>query len=129
MREFNLEMALAGQKIIDEKGNIGEYKLTNTHNGIKTHLFQFTVNNKKDQAICSYKEGVGWFYGFGKCAEVCDELMWMAPVKKQEWLNIYKDDDSIVGYTIDGPFNSEESAKKIIDNDYVTTVLIREWEE
>jgi hypothetical protein len=131
MKEFNLERALAGMKIVDQDGYIGEYKLTNIHKGIKTHLFQFSVNDDQDQAIISYKEGVGWFYGFGKRAEKCEEYIGMAPVKKQEWVNIYSNRATSTTYGLgDIIFSTKEEAEACRDTvTYVTTVLIREWEE
>lgn len=139
MKEFNLDQAIAGMKIVDQDGYIGEYKLTNIHKGIKTHLFQFSVNDDLDQAIISYKEGIGWFYGFGKRAKKCEEYIGMAPVKKQEWINIhyFLDSNSPAGQSYDTPyyktFESEELAMKYVSENsipnYMKSVLIREWEE
>ncbi len=135
MKEFNLERALTGSKIIDEKGDIGEYKMTNIYRGTKTHIFQFSVNDNKDQAITSYKEGIGWYYGFGKNADRCHENIKMAPVKRQEWFNVYSHVNSITQpYSLGGgAYPTEnaarEAATEIDRPNYVKSVLIREWEE
>lgn len=138
MRPFDLEKALAGSKIIDECGHIGEYKFTNLYNGIKTHLFQFAVNDNEDQAIISYKEGRGWLHGLGSRAYEFEANICMAPVKRQEWVNIHyvldKGCPNGQYYVVDDhTFKSEQDAIKFVEENglanYMKSVLIREWEE
>ena len=56
--------------------------------------------------------------------------LFFAPEKKEDWLNLYKDENGRVAIGTVYPIESEESAKKIAsaDKDYVATCKIT-WEE
>lgn len=131
MKEFNLDRAIAGDKIIAD-GDIGIYKFSNTNKASKLltrHFFQFDVTS--GNAVMTCDDGGTFFYGMS--LQQYDGDVFMAPVKKQEWGYIWKHVNSINTYMLSSSFGTEAEALKHVESlghlQIIKTVLLNEWEE
>lgn len=121
LKQFDLEKALSGEPVVTRNGLTvseiivlksipNEYKVVGVINGT---AYFFSPSGE------FIKDGIGGPHLF------------MAPVKHQEWVNIYKSDNKC-GYEL-GPtiYRTENEAKigSVKEFNYITTVKISEWEE
>ena len=123
MKEFNLERALAGDPVVTRK-NVPVTEVIKVSTITEPYNVLAVINGA---AVFVNEKGV---FSEGD-ADVWD--LFMAPVKKQEWANIYKSDISpatkyIIGMTYESDKLAKESLVNLAGN-YINTVLIREWEE
>jgi hypothetical protein len=123
MRPFDLKKALSGEPVV-------------TRNGTTTSALHFfpSANSQTQRVIAVIGGIIRQFYDDGRWAIArndSDYDLFMAPVKRQEWVNIYKKHGRLS--CSEQPYGSYEDA---IDGkssgfcgEYVNSVLIREWEE
>jgi|SRR6476646_3752366 len=130
MKEFNLERALAGDPIVMRCGKPWKY-IGTCSNPLTPIVGEFDLN------VCFWQKngryGVEQTKGF-ELPEQHSYDLFMAPVKKQEWVNIYSyqnEHEETISYGMGSVWSSEKEAKYEINSfrKYITTVLIREWEE
>jgi len=122
LKPFNLELALAGHPVITSDGQVvsqivefnvkhGKYSIAGIINGeIRTFMSDGSFYN------CS--------------SESCINLF-MAPIKKQGWVNVFKDDSDsyyTAGDSIHGTENDALNSGWVNHCDYLGTTMI-EWEE
>lgn len=124
MKEFNLTEYLKdpSKKVVTRDGRDVRIICTDCKDEFKIVAL---VYNKKQQ-----KESVECFYENGKYLFDIDNHhldLFFAPIKKEGWINIYKNNsrrDRIAGDV----FPSEKEAKEGKTIGYITTIKI-EWEE
>ena len=141
-KPFFLPDAKAGKQVITDEGIIGEYKFSYTHLSHERHIFLFNVGNG-NHFILSWCDRKGWIHGIDN-GRLEDYKVGMAPVKKEEWVNIYEYKESpenlhLHQYKLGfGKWDCFEKAKEAGeeyqeetagDMIYIKSVLIREWEE
>jgi len=120
MKEFNLDRALAGDPVITRMGiAVSQFVLFNlTKSSFPLHgVFEDGVNCWTIHG----RYGIDGDHDFD---------LFMAPVKKQEWINIYN--HGFGNYQTGAcVYTSQELAirSKDLYNNYVTSVLVKEWEE
>jgi len=133
-KEFDLERAKNGDPIVFKSEINGlEYR--------EARILCFDRKSRDDrfQIIAligiNDEERSGVFDKHG-CDPSGSQRLFMAPVKRQEWVNIYRDTSHPAGYRTGNVLHeSQEAAEKgtnekwLNQNNLVTTVLIREWEE
>lgn len=128
MKAFNLEEAINGALIClnEEKG---KYVLLNRNEvDGNVYIFQFQ-NEQGSQSIMSYHENKNeWFYGINH--GVFNGNVFMAPVKKEVWVNLYNNNGEFVtdDYTTFASLREAEKDGKQSDM-YVKSVKIHEYEE
>lgn len=124
LKPFDLEKALAGESVVTRDGQ--PIKIISANSDHPTHkVIGERIGDYRHYALRWTHDGT---YNIGKDKISLD--LFMAPVKRQEWGNIYSIEDS-TEYAIGTSFSSEELAIKagIASSKYIKTVLIREWEE
>jgi hypothetical protein len=121
MRPFNLERALAGDPVITEKGLLVT----------QIHLFKDVVNQWPLVGVVG--KSMEWWDLKGEHSVLNAGMnLFMAPAKRQEWVNIYNDKNFQCSYYLGKrTYESENEARNSTHHhpNYITTVLIREWEE
>jgi len=120
MSKFNLEKAMAGAPVVTRGGQKAVIV-----NGVSTREdfgdFVAVVNvNGRAQVFEIWNDGR---YYTTKGEESVYDLF-MAPVKREGWVNVYKESRTSVGAV----FKTEEEARATAVDDYVATVKI-EWDE
>ncbi len=118
LKPFNLEKALAGEKVVTRDGrNVVEIvKLS------KAVGSQSVIAVKEDGSWASYtSDGYSWAEG-----SLSDNDLFMAPTKKQGWVNIYKQVGNTYVATV--YLSEEEALQNRCIISLVDTVMI-EWEE
>lgn len=125
MKPFDLEAAKAGAPVCTRDGR-----------PVRIICFDRVVINEGEKEerlvtltpIASGTELVNFYTKEGKCigSKRSNNDLFMAPLKKEGWINIYRDGT----YYIRGIFVAESIAKscKGVSEDYVSTIKI-EWEE
>lgn len=120
LKPFNLEKALAGEKVVTRDGrNVVEIvKLS------KAVGSQSVIAVKEDGNWASYSsDGYSWAEG-----SLLDNDLFMAPTKKQGWMNIYSSHTCNV---MAGGGNIYKTYQEAVENSMdglITTVMV-EWEE
>ena len=123
MKEFNLTEYLKNpsQKVVTRDGR--EVRIICTDAKNEEPIIALVYNNIRDEEnVYTYNKD-GYFYNNN---DSCLDLFF-APVKKEGWINIYKNNsrrDRIAGDV----FPSEKEAKEGKTIRYITTIKI-EWEE
>jgi len=119
MKEFDLEKALAGAKVVTRDGRE------------VTQLHKFRLNNKKEVIVgvvdaaepfinpITFDLNGCLLMAYGRESPVD---LFMAPVKCTGWINIYP------GRTAGFIFETEKEAREITDKEATATIKI-EWEE
>ena len=123
MKKFNLEEAKAGKPIQSRDG----CRVTMLATDIKNKYPLATVKHTSEMDVLQTQCEDGYFYK-DKSESMHD--LFMAPVKKEGWVNIYRDTcgAKVTGRSI---HESEECAKEVNGvslSNYVTTAKV-EWEE
>ena len=124
MKPFNLEQALAGAPVVTRNGlPIVELKYLQTTGNL-------AVVRKDDGMLISY-----FIPCSGKLSNTTDYAtdLFMAPAKKEGWINIYTGNSTTHGHTVDYTvFETKDLAQQAAGNrcivTYIATIKI-EWEE
>jgi len=120
MKKFNLERALAGDTIITRDGGQAVIvKGISAREDYGDFLAVVSLHGTPE-LIEVWNDG----RHFTDIDEPSLYDLFMATVKKEGWINIYKDSRTGVGAV----FKTEEGARATAVDDYVTTIKI-EWEE
>ena len=123
MEQFSLEKYLANpsRKLVTRAGNSVKILCTNRR-GTNYPVIALVEFGWGEEPIGYTKDGK---YRIG---DKTDGDLFFAPEKHEGWINVYRNNDS---HTYAGAvYDSKEDAekRKIIDENYVTTIKI-EWEE
>ena len=126
MKEFNLTEYLKNpsQKVVTRDGR--EVRIICTDAKGDEPIIALVYNNiREEENVYTYNRD-GSFYGDNyDCLD-----LFFAPIKKEAWLNIYKDKEINYSYIPGIIHDSEEEAKEAIKGapDFIATIKI-EWEE
>ena len=126
MKEFNLEEYLKNpsQKVVTRDGR--EVRIICTDAKGDEPIIALVYNNiREEENVYTYNRD-GYFYGDN---DSCLDLFF-APIKKEGWINLFKDKEINYPYIPGIIHDSEEEAKEVIkgDPDFISTIKI-EWEE
>ena len=120
MKKFNLERAFAGDPVVTREGHkaviVKEVGAREDFGDILVIVFE----NGKPELLEVWDNGKR----FVDPKENSMYDLFMAAVKKEGWVNVYKESRTSVGAV----FKTEEGARATAVDDYVTTTKI-EWEE
>ena len=124
MKEFNLNEYLKNpsQKVVTRDGRAVRIICTDAK-GDEPIIALVYNNNREEENVYTYNRD-GSFYGDNyDCLD-----LFFAPIKKEGWINLFKDEDIV--YLTGIIHDSEEEAKEAIkdDPDFIATIKI-EWEE
>ena len=123
MKEFNLTEYLKNpsQKVVTRDGR--EVRIICTDAKGEEPIIVLVYNNNRDEENVYTYNRYGRFY---KDNDSCLDLFF-APIKREGWINVYKDDNTRY---IGDIYPSEKEAKENKGDDlyYITTIKI-EWEE
>ena len=126
MRFFNLDEYLKNpsQKVVTRDGRAVRIICTDAK-GDEPIIALVYNNNREEENVYTYNRD-GYFYGDN---DSCLDLFF-APVKKEGWVNLFKDKEINYPYIPGIIHDSEEEAKEAIkgDPDFIATIKI-EWEE
>ena len=126
MKEFNLNEYLKNpsQKVVTRDGRAVRIICTDAK-GDEPIIALVYNNNREEENVYTYNRD-GSFYGDNyDCLD-----LFFAPVKKEGWINLFKDKEINYPYIPGIIHDSEEEAKEAIkgDPDFIATIKI-EWEE
>ena len=126
MKEFNLTEYLKNpsQKVVTRDGR--EVRIICTDAKGDEPIIALVYNNiREEENVYTYNR-YGYFYGDN---DSCLDLFF-TPVKKEGWINLFKDKEINYPYIPGIIHDSEEEAKEAIkgDPDFIATIKI-EWEE
>ena len=126
MKEFNLDEYLKNpsQKVVTRDGR--EVRIICTDAKGDEPIIALVYNNIRDEENVYTYNRDGYFYGDNyDCLD-----LFFAPVKKEGWVNLFKDKEINYPYIPGIIHDSEEEAKEAIkgDPDFIATIKI-EWEE
>ena len=126
MKEFNLNEYLKdpSKKVVTRDGRAVRIICTDAK-GDEPIIALIYNNNRDEENVYTYNRD-GSFYGDNyDCLD-----LFFAPVKKEGWVNLFKDKEINYPYIPGIIHNSEEEAKEAIkgDPDFIATIKI-EWEE
>ena len=124
MKEFNLTEYLKNpsQKVITRDGRAVRIICTDFKNS-SYPIITLIRKNKDEEVLMYYQKS-------GKDTYHPNFDLFFTPIKKEGWINLYKDKTEGITYLPGIIHDSEEEAKKAIkgDPDFIATVKI-EWEE
>lgn len=117
LKPFNLEQALAGKPVMTREGR----KVV--------HIFYAEEACENSQVICVFETGVVFlYYKDGTYTAYASSLndLFMAPTKKEGWINVY----NVLSLDVTGKniYPTEEAALANKGCDCIATIKI-EWEE
>ena len=126
MKEFNLNEYLKdpSKKVVTRDGR--EVRIICTDAKGDEPIIALVYNNiREEENVYTYNRD-GYFYGDN---DSCLDLFF-TPVKKEGWINLFKDKEINYPYIPGIIHDSEEEAKEAIkgDPDFIATIKI-EWEE
>ena len=126
MKEFNLDEYLKNpsQKVVTRDGRAVRIICTDAK-GDEPIIALVYNNMREEENVYTYNRD-GSFYGDNyDCLD-----LFFAPVKKEGWINLFKDKEINYPYIPGIIHDSEEEAKEAIkgDPDFIATIKI-EWEE
>lgn len=134
MKPFDVERAKAGAQVVTRSG--GAVRIL-CFDRVGTLLGRGNVvalvTERDGHEMMAVYDNDGYFMP-GKSKAPCDHDLFMAPVKKQGWVNLYRFASDAVVYTDQtAVYLTEEEAKmrtkhKPAGSEYITTLRI-EWEE
>ena len=126
MKEFNLTEYLKNpsQKVVTRDGRAVRIVCTDAK-GDEPIIALVYNNIREEENVYTYNRD-GYFYGDN---DSCLDLFF-APIKKEGWINLFKDKEINYPYIPGIIHDSEEEAKEVIkgDPDFISTIKI-EWEE
>ena len=125
MKEFNLTEYLKNpsQKVVTRDGR--EVRIICTDFKNEQPIIALIYNNRDEENVYTYNRD-GYFYKDNdSCLDLC-----FAPIKREGWINLYKDKYEDITYSPGVIHDSEKDAKEAIkcDPDFIATIKI-EWEE
>ena len=126
MKEFNLTEYLKNpsQKVVTRDGR--DVRIICTDAKGEEPIIALVYNNiREEENVYTYNRD-GYFYGDNyDCLD-----LFFAPIKKEGWINLFKDKEINYPYIPGIIHDSEEEAKEAIkgDPDFIATIKI-EWEE
>lgn len=137
MKPFDLQKALAGEPVVTRQGKNAIHLGELNNGGHKDLIWKIELSSSEIVILTDLGGNhTPWEDGQER-NPICD--LFMAPVRKQEWVNIHYvlDKNAPNGQYYDMPyvypFESEQEAKSFAQEhgipNYMTSVLIREWEE
>ena len=124
MKEFNLEEYLKNpsQKIVTRDGR--DVRIICTDAKGDEPIIALVYNNiREEENVYTYNRD-GYFYGDNyDCLD-----LFFAPVKKEGWVNLFKDEE--LTFINGDVYKNEEEAKEAAqgESDFIATIKI-EWEE
>ena len=126
MKEFNLNEYLKdpSKKVVTRDGR--EVRIICTDAKGDEPIIALVYNNNRDEENVYTYNRDGSFYGDNyDCLD-----LFFAPIKKEGWINLFKDKEINYPYIPGIIHDSEEEAKEAIkgDPDFIATIKI-EWEE
>lgn len=126
MKEFNLNEYLKdpSKKVVTRDGRNVRIICTDAK-GDEPIIALVYNNNRDEENVYTYNRD-GSFYGDNyDCLD-----LFFAPIKKEGWINLFKDKEINYPYISGIIHDSEEEAKEAIkgDPDFIATIKI-EWEE
>ena len=126
MKEFNLNEYLKdpSKKVVTRDGRNVRIICTDAK-GDEPIIALVYNNNRDEENVYTYNRD-GSFYGDNyDCLD-----LFFAPIKKEGWINLFKDKEINYPYRSGIIHDSEEEAKEAIkgDPDFIATIKI-EWEE
>ena len=126
MKEFNLNEYLKdpSKKVVTRDGRTVRIICTDAK-GDEPIIALVYNNNRDEENVYTYNRD-GSFYGDNyDCLD-----LFFAPIKKEGWINLFKDKEINYPYISGIIHDSEEEAKEAIkgDPDFIATIKI-EWEE
>ena len=123
MKEFNLTEYLKNpsQKVVTRDGRAVRIICTDMKSYDDDKIVTLVTKNDGEEVLLCYRKS-------GRDKYCHDFDLFFAPVKKEGWINLYKDEG--ITYLPGIIHDSEEDAKKAIkgDPDFIATIKI-EWEE
>ena len=125
MKEFNLEefKKNPSQKVVTRDGREVRIICTDAKGDEPIIALLYNKNRDEENVYTYNREGI-----FYKDNDSCLDLFF-APIKREGWINVYKNDDKIF---LGNVHQSKEKAKEKESQDdyyiYITTIKI-EWEE
>ena len=126
MKEFNLDEYLKNpsQKVVTRDGRAVRIICTDAKGD--EPIIALVYNNIRDEENVYTYNRDGYFYNNDD--SYLD--LFFAPIKKERWINLFKDKEINYPYIPGIIHNSEEEAKEAIkgDPDFIATIKI-EWEE
>ena len=126
MKDFNLEEYLKNpsQKVVTRDGRAVRIICTDAKGD--EPIIALVYNNIRDEENVYTYNRYGYFYNNDD--SYLD--LFFAPIKKERWINLFKDKEINYPYIPGIIHNSEEEAKEAIkgDPDFIATIKI-EWEE
>ena len=125
IKEFNLTEYLKdpSKKVVTRDGRNVRIICTNMKSEYPLIALAINKDDNKE-SLLNYKENGKYFYA------VSENDLFFAPVKREGWTNVYKDNRNGGFYLSGIIFESEKEAKETVNgnNHYLTTIKI-EWEE
>lgn len=126
MKEFNLTEYLKdpSKKVVTRDGR--EVRIICTDAKGDEPIVALLYNKNRDEENVYTYNRDGYFY---KNNDSCLDLLF-APIKREGWVNLYKDKDEDITYLPGIIHDSEKEAKEAIKGDpnFIATIKI-EWEE
>ena len=124
MKEFNLTEYLKNpsQKVVTRDGRAVRIICTDAK-GDEPIIALVYNNNREEENVYTYNRD-GSFYGDNyDCLD-----LFFAPIKKEGWINLFKDEDIVylTGIIHDSEKDAKEAAQG--ESDFIATIKI-EWEE
>lgn len=108
-KPFDLQKALAGEPVVTDKGHYATYRFTAVNDAIKHHhVFTYTDDKEREWVTVVNNEGLSSDTGSWITNPAA---LFMAPVKKTVWVNLY-DWDGKIAVGKSETYESEEEAKK-----------------
>ena len=125
MKEFNLTEYLKNpsQKVVTRDGRAVRIICTDAKGD--EPIIALVYNNIRDEENVYTYNRDGRFYNNDSCLD-----LFFAPIKREGWVNLYKDKDEDITYLPGIIHDSEKEAKEAIkgDPEFIATIKI-EWEE
>ena len=125
MKEFNLEEYLKNpsQKIVTRDGREVRIVCTDMKSYDDYKIVTLVKKNDGEEVLLCYRKS-------GRDRYCPDFDLFFAPIKREGWINLYKDKNEDITYLPGIIHDSEEEAKEAIkgDPDFIATTKI-EWEE
>lgn len=128
MKPFDLEKAVKGEKVITRSGKSVRIICWDYQNALYPIVALVAMGEKTEELVIYTIKGEQ----FSKEELISNESsldLFMAPIKKEGWINVYKSSNGFyMGGSIKGTKEEAENAEKFSEPVYLTTTKI-EWEE
>ena len=128
MKEFNLSHALNGLPVVTRDGYKAMHVCTVNNELNGTFYFWKIFEDNNECLVKTDLTGKAMPGNMLEMQHLSYHDLFMAPVKRQEWANVYQDEGKYTLAHSTYPSYAEAYEGKYGDK-YVNTVLIREWED